>query len=276
MTMFPRNVPNGQRAANDPSDRLSHFRRLPDPRRRRPDRGVRDRGAHVAGRLSPQRACQTRRAGHELVRRDDGGARVRRRAAARHAAGRRRLRDLRSAEDGAILDYLRRPRAPAVASPASARALSCSPRRACSTASARRPTGAAARSSHSAIPKCGWSPTASSFATATVWSSAGITAGVDLALAMIADDLGETVARRVAQQLVVYRRRPGGQSQFSALLEMERPDGRFGTAARLGARTARRAADGRTARRARGDEPAQFRSSLRRGDRRDPAARSNG
>ena len=62
----------------------------------------------------------------------------------------------------------------------------------------------------------------------SVWSSAGITAGIDLALALIADDLGEDVARRTAQQLVVYRRRPGGQSQFSALLEMEQPDGRFG------------------------------------------------
>ncbi len=61
-----------------------------------------------------------------------------------------------------------------------------------------------------------------------IWSSAGITAGVDLALALIAEDLGEPVAHRVAQQLVVYRRRPGGQSQFSALLEMERPEGRFG------------------------------------------------
>jgi len=59
------------------------------------------------------------------------------------------------------------------------------------------------------------------------WSSAGITAGIDLALALIADDLGETIARQVAQQLVVYYRRPGGQSQFSALLEMERADGRF-------------------------------------------------
>jgi len=59
------------------------------------------------------------------------------------------------------------------------------------------------------------------------WSSAGITAGIDLALALIAEDLGETIARRVAQQLVVYYRRPGGQSQFSALLEMERADGRF-------------------------------------------------
>jgi transcriptional regulator GlxA family with amidase domain len=59
------------------------------------------------------------------------------------------------------------------------------------------------------------------------WSSAGITAGIDLALALIAEDVGETVARQVAQQLVVYYRRPGGQSQFSTLLELERADGRF-------------------------------------------------
>lgn len=61
-----------------------------------------------------------------------------------------------------------------------------------------------------------------------VWSSAGITAGIDLALALIGEDLGEDVARRTAQQLVVYHRRPGGQSQFSPLLQMERADGRFG------------------------------------------------
>jgi len=60
-----------------------------------------------------------------------------------------------------------------------------------------------------------------------IWTSAGITAGIDLCLAMIADDLGETIARKTAQQMVVYRQRPGGQSQFSALLEMERREGRF-------------------------------------------------
>lgn len=59
-----------------------------------------------------------------------------------------------------------------------------------------------------------------------VWTSAGITAGIDLALALIAEDLGEDIARKTAQQLVVYHRRPGGQSQFSALLEME-ARGRF-------------------------------------------------
>ena len=62
-----------------------------------------------------------------------------------------------------------------------------------------------------------------------IWTSAGITAGIDLTLAMIAEDLGEDIARQTAQQLVVYHRRPGGQSQFSALLEMDRPGGRFGS-----------------------------------------------
>jgi transcriptional regulator GlxA family with amidase domain len=60
-----------------------------------------------------------------------------------------------------------------------------------------------------------------------VWTSAGITAGIDLALALIGEDLGEAVARRTAQQLVVYHRRPGGQSQFSALIEMDGQGGRF-------------------------------------------------
>jgi transcriptional regulator GlxA family with amidase domain len=54
-----------------------------------------------------------------------------------------------------------------------------------------------------------------------VWTSAGMTAGIDLALAMIEQDLGTDVARAVARKLVVYHRRAGGQSQFSALLELE-------------------------------------------------------
>lgn len=60
-----------------------------------------------------------------------------------------------------------------------------------------------------------------------IWTSAGITAGIDLALALIADDLGEAAAKQTAQQLIVYHRRPGGQSQFSALLELGQPAGRF-------------------------------------------------
>lgn len=59
------------------------------------------------------------------------------------------------------------------------------------------------------------------------WTSAGITAGIDLALAMIADDLGPDVARDVARQLVVYAQRPGGQTQHSELLELGAPEGPF-------------------------------------------------
>jgi len=61
-----------------------------------------------------------------------------------------------------------------------------------------------------------------------IWSSAGITAGIDLALAMAAEDYGERVVEQTARQLVLYHRRSGGQSQFSSLLELKAPTGRFG------------------------------------------------
>ncbi|MDN4056001.1 GlxA family transcriptional regulator [Massilia sp. YIM B02763] len=54
-----------------------------------------------------------------------------------------------------------------------------------------------------------------------IWTSAGMTACVDLCLAMVESDLGVDLARNIARQLVVYHRRSGGQSQFSALLELE-------------------------------------------------------
>jgi transcriptional regulator GlxA family with amidase domain len=61
-----------------------------------------------------------------------------------------------------------------------------------------------------------------------IWSSAGITAGIDLALALVAEDYGDDVAQKTARQLVLYHRRSGGQSQFSSLLELKAPTGRFG------------------------------------------------
>jgi len=60
-----------------------------------------------------------------------------------------------------------------------------------------------------------------------IWTSAGITAGIDLALALIAQDLGDALAQRVAQDMVVYYRRPGGQSQFSALAELGGDESEF-------------------------------------------------
>lgn len=53
-----------------------------------------------------------------------------------------------------------------------------------------------------------------------VWTSAGVSAGIDLALAMVAEDLGEEVATNVAREMVVYAKRPGGQAQHSALLDL--------------------------------------------------------
>ncbi|MDP9604756.1 UNVERIFIED_ORG: transcriptional regulator GlxA family with amidase domain [Variovorax paradoxus] len=54
-----------------------------------------------------------------------------------------------------------------------------------------------------------------------VWTSAGMTAGIDLVLALVEEDLGVEAARFAARKLVVYHRRAGGQSQYSALLELE-------------------------------------------------------
>jgi transcriptional regulator GlxA family with amidase domain len=57
-----------------------------------------------------------------------------------------------------------------------------------------------------------------------VWTSAGVTAGLDLALALVADDLGQDVAHEIARWLVMFVRRPGGQEQFSTHLTAPRPD----------------------------------------------------
>lgn len=54
-----------------------------------------------------------------------------------------------------------------------------------------------------------------------VWTSAGMTASLDLALAMVEKDLGIDIARSVAKKMVLFHRRAGGQSQFSALLDLE-------------------------------------------------------
>ena len=58
------------------------------------------------------------------------------------------------------------------------------------------------------------------------WTSAGVTAGIDLALALVEEDLGRAVALSVARYLVVFLKRPGGQAQFSAALALQ-DEGRF-------------------------------------------------
>jgi transcriptional regulator GlxA family with amidase domain len=62
-----------------------------------------------------------------------------------------------------------------------------------------------------------------------VWSSAGITAGIDLALALIEEDIGREMALAAARHLVVFLKRPGGQAQFSAALSLQSAEDRFGT-----------------------------------------------
>jgi len=57
-----------------------------------------------------------------------------------------------------------------------------------------------------------------------VYTSAGVTAGMDLALALVEEDHGSRLALQVARNLVLYLRRPGGQSQFSAALSLQLTD----------------------------------------------------
>lgn len=57
-----------------------------------------------------------------------------------------------------------------------------------------------------------------------VWTSAGVTAGMDLALALVEEDHGGAIALRAARQLVLFTQRSGGQSQFSAQLTVRRAE----------------------------------------------------
>ncbi len=61
----------------------------------------------------------------------------------------------------------------------------------------------------------------------SVWTSAGVTAGIDLCLALVEQDLGRAVALEVARHLVVFLKRPGGQSQFSVTLSLQKGGSRF-------------------------------------------------
>jgi transcriptional regulator GlxA family with amidase domain len=94
----------------------------------------------------------------------------------------------------------------------------------------RRATTHWRRTQHflSAYPKVKLQPDRIFVRDGNIWSSAGITAGIDLALAMVAEDFGDEIAQKTARELVLYHRRSGGQSQFSSLLELKAPSGRFG------------------------------------------------
>jgi transcriptional regulator GlxA family with amidase domain len=62
----------------------------------------------------------------------------------------------------------------------------------------------------------------------SVWTSAGVTAGIDLALALVEQDFGRAVALAVARYLVVFLKRPGGQAQFSEALSLQSAEDQFG------------------------------------------------
>ena len=61
------------------------------------------------------------------------------------------------------------------------------------------------------------------------WTAAGITAGIDMALAMVEEDYGHGLTLLVARNLVVFLKRPGGQAQFSAPLQSQSTDGPLGS-----------------------------------------------
>src|SRR6185437_6544150 len=72
-------------------------------------------------------------------------------------------------------------------------------------------------------PTCRVEPDAIYVRDGTTYTSAGVTAGIDLALALVEEDHGPDLTRDVARALVVYMQRSGGQSQFSAPLQVPAP-----------------------------------------------------
>jgi transcriptional regulator GlxA family with amidase domain len=62
-----------------------------------------------------------------------------------------------------------------------------------------------------------------------IWTSAGVTAGIDLALALVEADLGRTIALALARHLVVFLKRSGGQAQFSTALSLQAAEDEFGS-----------------------------------------------
>jgi transcriptional regulator GlxA family with amidase domain len=61
-----------------------------------------------------------------------------------------------------------------------------------------------------------------------IWTSAGVTAAIDLALALVEEDIGRALALAVARHLVMFLKRPGGQAQFSTVLSLQGAEDRFG------------------------------------------------
>ena len=97
-------------------------------------------------------------------------------------------------------------------------------RRDCSTAVARLRTGPPRRRSRGLHPAFDVDPDPIFVRDGALWTSAGVTAGMDLALALVEEDLDRDAALMIARHLVLFLRRPGNQSQFSATLAAQQPE----------------------------------------------------
>lgn len=99
-----------------------------------------------------------------------------------------------------------------------------SPRRACWTVAGPRRIGPTPLALPPCTRLCGVEPDPIFIQDGGIWTSAGITAGMDLALALVEEDNGRTLALEVARGLVMFLKRPGGQAQFSAGLAAQVAD----------------------------------------------------
>jgi transcriptional regulator GlxA family with amidase domain len=197
---------------HDPAPRPGAVRGFPDPRCGWPDRRVRNRWLvrRRALRLAADGACG--RLGDQFLGRGDGGGGSRRRAV-RHPVGRRRRGRAKFARRVASVcsgTYL-------LAEAGLLEGRRCTTHWGRSDDFARRYPAARLEADRIWVRD------------GPVWTSAGITAGIDLALALIEEDLGRDIAMQVARHLVVFLRRPGGQSQFSApfAAQLSDSDGTF-------------------------------------------------
>ena len=182
-------------------------------------------GAANESRAQPFYDLQHRVAGRRRrdVQRGRGDPEPQDRRPARHLAGRRRLARPEG-RDGA-----RRSAALAARRGAQGEALRLGVHRrlragggrACSTASAWRPTGRAASAWPGSFPPLEVDADSLYVVDGKIWTSAGVTTGIDMALALVEADLGAATANLIARHFVLYARRPGYQSQFSPLLQAQ-------------------------------------------------------
>ena len=121
-----------------------------------------------------------------------------------------------AAADEALVTWIAAAAPAAGGWPPCARAPSSPPRPGCSTAVASPPTGPAPDELAEAHPGLDVDPDPIYVRDGKFWTSAGVTAGIDLSLALVQDDLGVDVAQTVARWLVMFLHRPGGQTQFAS------------------------------------------------------------